>query len=402
MYVARPMTGRRCAGTVDMMDRRPSRTLLEDSLIAAALAGLLMLATAQLVGLTPVRAAALVVLSAPLVLRRPRPMLTLVLTLILVFPALVVVPDHVLVIGAVPMLALFTMAERGSRTLALAIGVALVPIGLLTTALRSDGTLLRVETLKTLAIVALPVAIGMAVRDRRAFVEAMRERAERAEASREEEALRRVGEERLRIARELHDVVAHAMVAINVQAGVAAHLIDRDPGTAHRSLAEIKRVSGEALTDLRSTLGVLREPRDAAPTRPAGTLAAVPDLVQSVRAAGLDVTLTLEIAAAPPLPTAVEGAAYRILQEALTNVLRHAPAAGRVVVAVALRGEGLEVEVVDDGDGGAAPHPGSGNGLRGMHERAEVLGGTVRSGPREAGGWAVSAQLPVAVGAPVA
>ena len=137
-------------------------------------------------------------------------------------------------------------------------------------------TLLDAEIPKNLVFVAAPLLLGAAVRNRRDYLAALVDRAETAERTRDEEALRRVGEERLRIARDVHDVVAHAMVAINVQAGVGAHLLDRDPEQARRTLKDIEKVSSEALSDLRSTLGMLREgaaENDGAPIRPAQGLA---------------------------------------------------------------------------------------------------------------------------------
>jgi signal transduction histidine kinase len=263
-------------------------------------------------------------------------------------------------------------------------------------ALFSEHSVLRAETLKTLGILVLPLVCGRMMAEKKAKVQAMRERAERAEATREEEARRRVGEERLRIAREVHDVVAHAMVAINVQAGVAAHVVDRRPEQTLTALEEIKRVSGEALRDLRETLGVLREVEAPAPTEPTRTLDAVGELADRIRAAGLDVAVERDDC--DRVPSAVASVAYRIVQEALTNVLRHAPDATRADVHLAVHGDTLEVDVRDDGTGLGAGDDGTGNGLRGMRERAAAIGGRVEAGPtRTRGGWAVRALLPLPV-----
>lgn len=195
-------------------------------------------------------------------------------------------------------------------------------------------------------------------------------------------------EQRLRIARELHDVLAHDISMINVQAGVALHLIDEQPEQARTALANIKEASRDALQELRSALELLRGD-GAAPLAPAPRLADLGALADGVRAGGLDVVL--EVPPVPPLPAAVELAAYRIVQEALTNATRHA-AASRVVVRVSF-GDEVAVEVTDDGEGGAAA-PGS--GIRGMQDRAAGLGGSASAGPLPGGGFRVSARLPVA------
>jgi signal transduction histidine kinase len=237
---------------------------------------------------------------------------------------------------------------------------------------------------RNFAFCLLALAAGDIVRSRREAVE-------RLVAVREEEALRRLGEERLRIARDVHDVVGHAMVAINVQAGVAAHLIDRDPEQARAALRAIKAASGEALNDLRATIGVLRDPDAAAPVEPAAGLRDLDELAARLRTAG--VRVTLEIEDLDRVPAAVHAAGYRIVQEALTNVLRHAHAS--MVRVGVTEGEGaVHIEVVDDGAGAAADGGGSGNGVRGMRERAAALSGTLESGPAADGGWRVLARLP--------
>jgi signal transduction histidine kinase len=225
---------------------------------------------------------------------------------------------------------------------------------------------------------------------------ARRGRAEAAAHAQEEEALRRVSDERLRIARELHDVVAHNISMINLQAGVALHLIDEQPEQARTALSAIKDASKEALVELRSVLGVLRQVDEDAPRDPAPGLARLPDLVTQANAAGLDLTVTTE-GTARPLPTSFDLAAFRIVQEALTNVSRHAGPAAKATVRLTYGQDHLDLEVVDDGRGAAEPTPslGSGNGLTGMRERAESLGGTFEAGPRPGFGWRVRARLPL-------
>ena len=205
----------------------------------------------------------------------------------------------------------------------------------------------------------------------------------------DEERQRRAGEQRLGLAQELHDVLAHSISLINVQASVALHLLEEQPDRARPALTAIKDASHEALRELRTALDVLRHGDASAPLGPAPTLAELPDLVAGWQAGGLDVRLEAPTTR-PALPAAVELAAYRIVQEALTNVTRHA-AARSVTVRVGYD-DGVHIEVLDDGAGGRAT---PGNGIRGMQERAAAVGGQVEAGPRPGGGFRVAARLPV-------
>jgi signal transduction histidine kinase len=258
---------------------------------------------------------------------------------------------------------------------------------------------------------------GESVRARRSYVAELRDRAERAERTREEEARRRVDEERLRIARELHDVVSHTIGVISVQAGVAAHLLHRRPDKAADSLAAIRQASDEALGELHAMLGVLRE-RDGdaggAPLSPAPGLAELDALVAQAAGAGVEVRVSLE-GEPRRLPPAVDLACYRVVQESLTNVARHA-GASRADITVRHHDGRVEVEVVDDGDGVVPPSAATdslrpagspvgdrqvrrsgrpGQGLVGMHERVAGLGGEFTAGRRPGGGFRVQASLPV-------
>ena len=225
------------------------------------------------------------------------------------------------------------------------------------------------------------------------LVRIRRERSRETARTREEEALRRATEERLRIARELHDVLAHNISMINVQAGVALHLLDERPEQARPALTAIKQASKDALIELRSVLGVLRRVDDQDGSRdPAPTLARVDDLVSRAGATGLEVIKRVE-GPARQLPAPVDVAAFRIVQEALTNVVRHA-AATTATVAVTYGDEAVTVVVEDDGQGSATGSVGSGSGIVGMRERADSVGGTVEAGPREGGGFRVRARLP--------
>jgi signal transduction histidine kinase len=237
--------------------------------------------------------------------------------------------------------------------------------------------------------------LGAYVTARRQWVAAERDRAVRAEQAREDETRRRVDAERMRIARELHDVVAHSMAMINVQATAASMQLADDPAGAAEAIQAIRGASKSGLRELRTILEVLRQVDGGSPEAPVPDLRAIAALVQATSAAGTPTTLD---AAEPPvpLPPPVALAAYRIVQESLTNVVRHA---GRVAATVGLQHDGgyLYVDVVNEG--GPAPtvfSDGTGAGLAGMRERAAALGGTLDAGPRAGGGFAVRARLPVA------
>jgi signal transduction histidine kinase len=227
---------------------------------------------------------------------------------------------------------------------------------------------------------------------------ASRQRRQAAERTRAEEARRRAGEERMRIARELHDVLAHNISLINVQAGVALHLMDEQPGQSRSALVAIKQASNDALGELRSVLDVLRQGDEAPPRTPASGLAHLERLVAGAEATGLQVRTRVE-GTPRPLPAGTDLAAYRIVQESLTNVTRHAGPASATVL-VAYGGKDLTVQVDDDGRGPSAAGEtgtakGNGNGIRGMRERVAALGGELTTGPRPGGGFRVRARLPL-------
>ncbi len=343
--------------------------------------------------------AGIVVASLPVLVKQRRPVPSLVLAM-LALPAVLTTSQIYQSLPLPAVLCSYAVASRLGRRTAIVAAVLVVPVVMLLLMAFSPHDLLGWDTVKNLALVALPLALGVASHERTAYTAALLARAEDAEHAREEETLRRVSEERLRIARDVHDVVAHAMIAINVQAGVGAHLLDRDVNQARETLRNIKAVSGEALSDLRTTLGVLREsdaPGMAAPTQPTHGLREIADLGAGLRAAGIDLDLDIDEAAAL-LPASLGTTGYRIVQEALTNVMRHAgPTSARVRVARV--DDRLVIEVEDDGAGRPTTLgvTGSGNGLRGMHERANAVGGSLVVGPRTEGGWRVSASLPVAI-----
>lgn len=281
-----------------------------------------------------------------------------------------------------PTFALVTLAYlRGPLIAGIAGGaVVLVVIAAVLVAGDPNGTLdSRLVAVLLWATVA--VVIGTIGQVRRTAIRSAAERA--AEADR-----RRAEEQRLGIAREVHDVVAHSLAMINVQAGVAAHVADRRPEEAKAALLAIKEASRSALADLRATLGVLRSGDDRAPTPGLGRL---PDLISIASAAGITV---LADGDAGSLPAPVDVAAYRILQESLTNVVRHGRGADTVTIRLVRTDAQLEITVRDNGHG-AKPTAAGGNGLRGMAERANALGGETTAGPTPGGGYQVYARLPL-------
>ncbi|MFC9747058.1 sensor histidine kinase [Streptomyces niveus] len=254
------------------------------------------------------------------------------------------------------------------------------------------------------SVAAFPLmagVLGHSVRNRRAYLAAVEERARRAEESRDGEARRRVAEERVRIARELHDLVAHQITLANAQATVAAHLFDIRPEQTRKSLHELVETTGHALDELRSAVGLLRQSGDTAgPAEPAPGLSRLPALLASFRGAGLEVSVEQE-GTARPLARGVDLTAYRIVQEALTNVTKHA-ATGTARVHLAWNRDRVTITVADDGEGatgrpGAVAVPGrsAGYGLIGMRERATAAGGQLSAGRRPEGGFFVSAELPL-------
>lgn len=258
------------------------------------------------------------------------------------------------------------------------------------------------DTLVTMAIFTMvPVKLGREVHERRRQLVELEERAQRAEQEREERARRAVAEERARIARELHDVVAHQMAVMTLQAEGARRLADgADPRVA-TALDTIRQAGHDALTELRRMVGLLRTVEDddgAGPDlEPQPGLDRLPALVAQMEEAGLQITV--ETRGEPrPLPPGVDLSAYRILQESLTNVLKHAGPHARAQVRVGFEEEVLTVEVVDDGQGAArslSPPQEGGHGLVGMQERVALLHGELRVGPRSGGGFEVRARLPL-------
>ncbi|MFF5979627.1 sensor histidine kinase [Streptomyces olindensis] len=309
---------------------------------------------------------------------------------------LMAVASHIAPTPAASLVALYTLALRGERRTAWAVGLtAAVAITGVHAATHSES-LVGGSSLLRFDFVVAATALGRTVRSRREHLAQARARAERAERTQEEEARRRVTAERVRIARDLHDVVAHHITLVNAQAGVAHHLMRANPDQAYEALAHIKENSRAALDELRATVGLLRQPDDGPGTRaPIPRLADLDDLAEGFRASGLSVRVTRGGTPSPVAPS-TELTAYRIVQEALTNTHKHA-AATRADVVLDHGPHSLRVTVTDDGRPGVPKGPGTGHGLTGMHERASAIGGTVTAGPRPEGGFQVVAELPLSL-----
>jgi signal transduction histidine kinase len=298
-------------------------------------------------------------------------------------------------------IAIYTLAQveqrRRAVLLALLAGIALaLARGLFQYRGWSDA---RTAVEPAVALAAL--FLGWALASHRAYIAEIQTRAAEAERTREEEARRRVDAERLRIARELHDVLAHGIATINVQAGVAAHVLPERPERAAEALRTIKATSKEALRELRGILGVLRDADASEPREPTPGLSQIERLVDATSHAGVPTHVRIS-GQRRALPATVDLAAYRIVQESLTNVLRHAEGAS-ALVAIGYAEQEMTISVDDDGrasTAGSARSNGNGkahgHGILGMRERAHALGGELDAGPRPDGGFRVHARLPVA------
>jgi signal transduction histidine kinase len=363
-------------------------------LALAAFAALLIdpLASHQVKDLSLLAAGLALVTALPLVLRRRYPLGVLLAIVPLLLVCLAVFhPDHAA--AGIVMLVVFTVGLHGHRVRALVVGALMAPVvaaGVLITSTKGDSP---ATTVAYVALVLGALVAGDAVRARQDLVRVLAQEEERERAA---QAQHRFDEQRLRYAHELHDIVGHALVAINVRASAAAHLARREqPVSPVIALDEIASTSAEALGELRAALKALRsDDGEGAPRRPAeAALTDLDDLIAGVKGAGLPVEL--DMAAAPEaIPAAVGHAGYRIVQEGLTNVLRHSTAA-HASVRIGQQDGVLLVEVVDDGQGSPVAGTGDGHGLLGMRERAAALGGSCEAGRVPGGGWRVRARIPI-------
>lgn len=329
----------------------------------------------------------------PLRRRRPR---TVLLTCIALYVTALVLGVLLPGVALSMVIAAYAMADRLPRREAAPVAIPAV-VGLVAASIVVELTTgLDTRFLQVGLMVSLAGALGDAARSRRAYVEAVIERARRAEQTREAEARRRVTEERLRIARDLHDAVAHRISVISLNAGVATSTLETRPERAREALSTIRTASRDVLGEIGSLLAVLRAPEEAAPREQPG-LARLDDIVESVRVAGCDVVVRDELARDAPadaLPLSVDIVAYRVVQEGLTNALKHGTARRAHVL---LRRDNDEVEIVitnplDHAPATASP---SGFGLVGLRERVESVGGHLDAGLAP-GGYRLAARLPLA------
>lgn len=293
--------------------------------------------------------------------------------------------------------ALYSAAEAGRLAVAAATAAALV---LVSTTFRlrqgeNPAYLLGFELASTIGLMLAAIALGAAVRATRLLRAEQRQTARQAAAAREWEAQRRVEAERLRIARDLHDVLGHTIAVVTVQSDVASEALDNDPAAARSALATIRLASDGAVRELRATLGLLTNPDEIGDRAPTASLAHLESLLSTTRESGLAVELHVDGEPAP-LPLVVDTTASRIVQEALTNSLRHAQAS-RAEVRLRYGTDRLDISVTDDGRGAdLSDGRRTGRGLDGMRERAELLGGQVVTNSRPGAGFQVEASLPVA------
>ncbi|HXR69285.1 sensor histidine kinase [Actinocrinis sp.] len=305
------------------------------------------------------------------------------------------------------MVALFTLADRTERKNANSAAFPIMAAVAAAAVLGRPRETFALTVVMPIAFLLLPLALGTTARTKRAYLEAVQARAAFAEQNREQEARHRVAEERMRIARELHDVVAHHLALANAQAGTAAHIARTRPEQVREILVELTTTTSAALRELKATVGLLRESDDPdAPLQPAPGLAQLPDLTASLASAGLKVVVTTE-GTARALSPGVDLTAFRIVQEALTNVTKHA-ATDTAYVQLDYGNDRLTITVTDDEDGASrsapvaatataatAKTPGGGFGLIGMRERANSIGGRLQAGRRPEGGFEVTAELPL-------
>jgi signal transduction histidine kinase len=329
-----------------------------------------------------------------LVLRRRAPVAVLIVVLAFVlgyqlrdYPEVTAVPVFV---------AVYTAVRAGRRAVTVAVTGSALVVSMLT-ASPAGGETLR-EVMERRLPLGWIVAAGVTAevsRQREAAVRAAEERAAEAERTREETARRRAADERLRIARELHDSLTHSISVIKVQAGVAIHLARKRGEAVPEALLAIQDASTDATRELRATLDVLRTGvgDDVGDESPGSGLDRLDELVGRARAAGVPATVTVS-GDERPLPADVDRAAYRIVQEALTNVGRHAERPATVSVRLDYRPDGLAVQIDDDGQATPAAAPVPGTGLIGMRERVTALGGRLCAEPRPEGGFTVRAELP--------
>lgn len=370
---------------------------------------------------------AIALTTLPLIARRRFPWPTFVLSLVL-WAFFQLQTGAVSLSLAGPLVALFTIAYELSRAHAIAGAVAAVLILVIVPSTASSATMASLSLLQNVAFVAAAAFAGYAIQVRQDYLRAAEERAAEAERTRETEAERRVAEERVRIAREVHDITAHSLSAVSIQAAAAERLIDSDPAAAKEAIATVRATSKGALDDIRAMIGVLRSGEGAAQTSPTESTEQIGALAAYLEGAGVSCELDTAHYDRTSVPAHVDVALFGIAREATTNVVRHAqarhvrivlrtiapaatsgmvagsaaPAASAPVAnvpAAAAPAAFAEIIVEDDGRGcsdAAAVAAAGGHGIEGMGERVRVLGGTFEAAPRAEGGFRVHAVVPLA------
>lgn len=375
-------------GVQTLISLRRHRPWLGDVLLAGLLVWIVL--RLQQLGLVFRHAPLIGVIVVAVMLRRYRPVavlagVTAVLLGTIMFKA--VAGGLVLVIGVLTYSAALYSPKRRPWLYAGTVLLAIMVVGLVV----DWRTWLRLETLGVFAWIIGGAGVGDSIRMRRAYIAEVTERARQAEQTREEEARRRVIDERLRIARELHDVVAHHIAVIGVHAGAASHVLRHDPEQVWPVLDRIREASDTVLTEIQSVIGLLRDPGEVEGTEPVPGLERLPDLLAGLAANGFHVA-RLDRGPARPLPAVADLAAYRIVQEALTNAHRYGD--GSAALSVEYGADAVTIEVSNRIGGRRPGRPGSGFGLIGMRERATSAHGTITAGPGGDGFFRVRAVLP--------
>jgi len=327
-----------------------------------------------------------------LLARRRAPLAVLALAILSLIAVTATFGDRTPVLEVTAIIAVYTVTRTASRRVAVIAALA-TAASLYTISAVTIGSLTDPESLGAVAWTGMAAAIGGVVRTWRDYLAATEERAVRAEATKEEEARRRVAEERLRIARELHDVIAHHIALINVQAGVASHVLRSQPDQADEALGHIREAGRTVLDELGSLLYVLRQSgEEVQPTEPVPGLSRLGHLVETLTAAGLRIQHR-QAGRQRPVPIAIDLAAYRIIQEGLTNAHKHGAGGARLLVDY--RPDALHIEIHNAVRSRPSTAAGTGNGLTGMRERAHALGGSLDAGPDPDGTFHLDARLPL-------
>ncbi len=355
---------------------------------------------------------ALALTTVPLVVRRKMPWVAFVFVFVAFLASQSTFRGFSLAIVG-PMVALLTIAYECSRVEAgVALGVSVVGLAVVGQG-GSSAAMWFWSYVQNVVFMVAAATGGFALRAHREYVRAAEQRAEEAERTREEVAARRVEEERVRIAREVHDITAHSLSAVSIQLAAAERLIERDPEAAKESVSTARRTAKGALDEIRGMIGVLRSGDSPAETAPTDGTDRLGDLVRFLREAGIDASLDASAYDRAAVPAYIDVALFGIAREATTNIVRHAHAK-RASIALSLSGQTAHLRIENDAAGGSPQvggkagepsgssspgrkaHDAGGHGIVGMTERARLLGGTLTAAPRPDGGFVVSASIPCA------